>query len=239
VIGRFLEISVHAPDVLDSLAFYERLGFTQVSTGEAWPYPYAVVTDGRLAIGLHQQELSQSPLLAFVLPDLRRHLDALEALGIDILDRRLGSDVFNEASFAAPGGQLVRLLEARTYSPAPRAPGEFTRLGWFEEVALPVADIDRSGRFWERIGFVPVEEGAEPYPHVGLTSDSLNVALLLPGTLTRPALTFTDADMPRRIAGLSDAGFEFARRLPGSLDPARHALLVAPEGTQLLLATVE
>jgi hypothetical protein len=52
-------------------------------------------------------------------------------------------------------------------------------------------------------------------------------------------LTFTDADMPRRIAGLSDAGFEFARRLPGSLDPARHALLVAPEGTQLLLATVE
>jgi catechol 2,3-dioxygenase-like lactoylglutathione lyase family enzyme len=239
MIGRFHEFSVHAPDVLASIAFYERLGFAQVTTGEAWPYPYAVVTDGRLAIGLHQQELPQSPLLAFVLPDLRQHLDTLEAAGLDILDRRLGSDVFNEASFETPEGQLIRLLEARTYSPAPRAPGDTSRLGWFEEVALPVIDIDRSGRFWERLGFVPVEEGGEPYPHVGLTSDSLNVALLLPGSLTRPTLTFTDAAMPAHIASLKDAGFEFARRLPGYLDAARHALLVAPEGTQLLLATAE
>jgi hypothetical protein len=45
--------------------------------------------------------------------------------------------------------------------------------------------------------------------------------------------------MPSRIVKLAEAGFEFARRLPGNLDPARHALLVAPEGTQLLLATAE
>ena len=78
MIGRFLEISVHAPDTLASLEFYEALGFSQAATGEAWPYPYAVVTDGRLGIGLHQRELPQSPLLSFVLPDLHRRLDALE-----------------------------------------------------------------------------------------------------------------------------------------------------------------
>ena len=239
MIGRFLEVSVHAPEVLESLAFYERLGFTQVTTGEAWPYPYAVVTDGRLAIGLHQQELPQSPLLSFVLPDLGRRLGAIEAAGVLVHERRLGSDVFNEASFEAPGGQLVRLLEARTFSPAPRAPGDLTRLGWFEEIALPVQDVGESGRFWERLGFVPAEEGDEPYPHLGLTSDTLNVALLERGTLARPALTFTDAAMATRIAALADAGFEFARRRPANLDPARHAVLVAPEGTQLLLATAE
>jgi len=239
MIGRFLEISVQAPDVLESLSFYERLGFTQVTTGEAWPYPYAVVTDGRLAIGLHQHELPQSPLLAFVLPDLGRQLDAIENAGVMVLDRRLGSDVFNEASFEAPGGQLVRLLEARTFSPAPRAPGDLTQLGWFEEIALPVGDAAAIAHAWEPLGFVPAEEGAEPYPHVGLTSDTLNVALVDRGTLTRPVLTFTDAAMSTRIAALGDAGFQFARRPPGHLDPARHALLVAPEGTQLLLATVE
>ena len=239
MIGRFLEISVQAPDVLESLSFYERLGFTQVTTGEAWPYPYAVVTDGRLAIGLHQHELPQSPLLAFVLPDLGRQLDAIENAGVMVLDRRLGSDVFNEASFEAPGGQLVRLLEARTFSPAPRAPGDLTKLGWFEEIALPVGDAAAIAHAWEPLGFVPAEEGAEPYPHVGLTSDTLNVALVDRGTLTRPVLTFTDAAMSTRIAALGDAGFQFARRPPGHLDPARHALLVAPEGTQLLLATVE
>jgi len=239
MIGRFLEISVQAPEVLESLAFYERLGFTQVTTGEAFPYPYAVVTDGRVAIGLHQHELPQSPLLAFVLPELGLRLDTIEAAGVLVLDRRLGSDVFNEASFEAPGGQLVRLLEARTFSPAPRAPGDLTQLGWFEEVALPVGDAAATAREWEALGFVPAEEGSEPYPHVGLTSDTLNVALVDRGTLTRPALTFTDAAMAERITRLGDSGLQFARRLPANLDPARNALLVAPEGTQLLLATAE
>lgn len=239
MIGRFHEFSVHAPDVLDSIAFYESLGFTQVTTGEAWPYPYAVVTDGRLAIGLHQRELMQSPLPAFVLPDLFAKLAALERMGIEIVDRRLGSDVFNEASLGMPDGQMIRLLEARTFSPSQRAPGEVSRLGWFEEFALPVADLQQAQRFWEQLGFVLAEEGVEPYPHVGLTSDSLNVALLQAGVLKRPALMFTDAAMPARIAALADAGIGFARRPPGNLDPARHALLVAPEGTQLLLTTAE
>jgi catechol 2,3-dioxygenase-like lactoylglutathione lyase family enzyme len=239
MIGRFHEFSVHAPDVLASIAFYENLGFTQVTTGEAWAYPYAVVTDGRLAIGLHQRELLQSPLPAFVLPDLFGKLAAIERMGIEILDRRLGSDVFNEASLGMPDGQVIRLLEARTFSPSQRAPGELSRLGWFEEFALPVADVQQAQRFWEQLGFVPAEEGDEPYPHVGLTSDSLNVALLQAGVLKRPALMFTDAAMPERIAALADAGIEFARRPPGNLDPARHALLVAPEGTQLLLTTAE
>ncbi|MGH8129614.1 MAG: VOC family protein [Steroidobacteraceae bacterium] len=238
MIGRFHEISVHAPDPLASLAFYERLGFSQVTTGEAWSYPYAVVTDGRLAIGLHGRELAQSPLLAFVLPELFEHLAALEHQGIEILERRLGDDVFNEASFAA-SGQRIRLLEARTYSPAQRAPGETSQLGWFEEYVLPVADVKRAEQFWERFGFVSAEEGDEPYPHIGLTSDSLNVALLRMDLLNRPALMFTDSEMPARIAKLASAGFEMSRKLPGGLDPARHALLLAPEGTQLLLTTAE
>jgi len=238
MIGRFHEISVHTPELLESLAFYERLGFTQVTAGEAFPYPYAVVADGRLAIGLHGRELPQSPLLAFVAPDLIGRLDALEARGIEILDRRLGEDVFNQAELAA-AGQRIRLLEARTHSPALQGPGETSRLGWFEEYALPVADLKRAEADWERLGFVPAEEGDEPYPHIGLTSDSLNVALLRAGLLQRPALVFTDASMPSRLDMLAGSGFEFAPRPPGSLDPARHALLVAPEGTLLLLATVE
>jgi catechol 2,3-dioxygenase-like lactoylglutathione lyase family enzyme len=238
VIGRFHEVSVHAPDLLASLAFYERLGFVQVTAGEAFSHPYAVVADGRLAIGLHGAQLAASPLLAFVLPDLGARLAALERGGVEILNRRLGNDVFNEASLEA-AGQAIRLLEARTHSPTPMGPAETSRLGWFEEVALPVADLARAQAAWERLGFVPAEEGEEPYPHIGLTSDSLNVALLRAGSLRSPALLFTDADMPARIAKLGEAGFEFSRRLPAPLDPSRHALLVAPEGTQLLLATAE
>jgi catechol 2,3-dioxygenase-like lactoylglutathione lyase family enzyme len=236
VIGRFHEVSVHAPDLLASLAFYERLGFTQVTAGEAFAYPYAVVADGRLAIGLHGHELPQSPLLSFVLPGLLEHLATLERRGIEILDRRLGNDVFNEASLEA-GGQALRLLEARTHSPTSLGPGETSRLGWFEEYALPVGDLKVAEAAFERLGFVPAEEGDEPYPHIGMTSDTLNVALLGAGSLKRPALVFTDAAMHTRIAELRESGIDFARRPPAALDADRHALLVAPEGTQLLLTT--
>jgi hypothetical protein len=43
--------------------------------------------------------------------------------------------------------------------------------------------------------------------------------------------------MPARIEKLASAGFEIAQAPPGTLGSSRHALLVAPEGTQLLLAT--
>jgi catechol 2,3-dioxygenase-like lactoylglutathione lyase family enzyme len=236
MIGRFHEVSVHAPDPIASLAFYERLGFAQVTTGEAFPYPYAAVGDGRLTIGLHGRELPQSPLPAFVLPDLRHELEAIERHGIEIVERRLGDDVFNEARLDV-AGQSLRLLEARTHSPPPFGPGETSRLGWFEEIAVPVADRGQAVQDWERLGFVPAEEGDEPYPHVGLTSDSLNVALIERSMLRIPALVFTDADMPERVAKLAEAGIEFARRPPASLDASRCALLVAPEGTQLQLVT--
>ncbi len=235
MIGRFLEVSVHAPDVLASLEFYERLGFVQASTGEAWPYPYAVVTDGRIGIGLHQRELPKSPLLAFVLPDLLRELGALEAQGIEVLDRVLGPDVFNQASIEAPGGHYLRLLEARTFSPVHRPPGATSELGWFEEIALTVADAAGAAKYWERLGFVPAGEGDDPYPHHALTSDSLSVALLPPGSLAKPAVVFTHTAMPERVEALRNAGLPFAPRLPAGLDPARSALLIAPEGTQLLL----
>ena len=238
MIGRFLEVSVHAPDVLASIAFYEALGFSQATTGDAWPYPYAVVSDGRLGIGLHERELPQSPLLAFVLPDLFDRLDTIENRGIPIRDRRLGGDVFNEATIATPGGQLIRLVEARTFSPLQRAPGEISKLGWFEEILLPSTDLQAAARFWERLGFVATEENAEPWPQVGLTSDSLSIALVGGSTLARAALRFTHAAMPARMQALTDKGVEFAR-LPARLDPKQNALLVAPEGTQLLLTTAE
>jgi predicted lactoylglutathione lyase len=238
MIGRFLELSVHAPDVLASLAFYESLGFTQARTGEAWHHPYAVVTDGRLAIGLHQHEIP-SPSLSFVLPELLAGIEQLERLGIEFESRRLGSDVFNLAEFIAPGGLVVRLLEARTFSPVSRPPGQTSRLGWFEEIALPAEDLPAAVSFWERLGFVAAEQAGDPPVRIGLTSDTLNIALLAAPGLQGLALVFHDPAMAGRIAALKEAGFAFAPRLPLPLDPAHNRLLLAPEGTPLLLLTAE
>jgi len=54
VLGRFLEFSLATPDIRASLDFYTGLGFSSADVGDAWPHPYAVVTDGRICLGLNK-----------------------------------------------------------------------------------------------------------------------------------------------------------------------------------------
>jgi hypothetical protein len=50
-------------------------------------------------------------------------------------------------------------------------------------------------------------------------------------------LVFSAEDMASRLAALQAEGIECSAELPPGLDPARNALLHAPEGTPLLLTT--
>jgi catechol 2,3-dioxygenase-like lactoylglutathione lyase family enzyme len=233
MLGRFLEVSVATPRILDSWHFYQRLGFTAANTTDACPHPYAALTDGRVAVGLHELPAAGT-VLSFVLPELARHVDRLGAAGVEFERRVLGEDAFNEVEFVDPDGHRVRLLEARTFSPpAAAASGA---LGWFEEVALPVADLERARDFWERLGFVTAAEGQEPWPHLALTSDTLGLGLYRTADLAAPTLLFSDDDPGRVRQQLAAAGVEPEAQLPRALDPARYVLVVAPEATPLLIA---
>jgi catechol 2,3-dioxygenase-like lactoylglutathione lyase family enzyme len=94
MLGRFLEVSIHTPDVPASLEFYESLGFVQAAVGDTWSHAYAVVTDGRLHLGLHGHEFD-SPALTWVRPDLAVHAAALESLGIEFAFAKLGDEAIH------------------------------------------------------------------------------------------------------------------------------------------------
>ena len=101
MLGRFLEFSLCTPDIQASLDFYGKLGFSEAQAGETWTHPYAVVTDGRICLGLHQQGPAET-ILTFVKPGLLRHLEVLESRGIEFEYRRLGNDIFNEVAWRDP-----------------------------------------------------------------------------------------------------------------------------------------
>jgi catechol 2,3-dioxygenase-like lactoylglutathione lyase family enzyme len=231
VLGRFLEVSVAAPDVAASLAFYESLGFVQALTGDVRPYPYAVVTDGRLYLGLHAAGI-EAPTLTWVRPELAAHAERLAALGIEFESAKLGEEAMHELAFADPSGQRVALLEARTFSPPPQPPP--SRLGYFEEYGIPTTDLESAARWWEALGLVAFEPVRRPLPKAVAASRDLNVGLY-DLDLRRPVLAFSDAAMPERVADLQAGGHRFVERLPRGLGHGDFALLEAPEGTWLLL----
>ena len=152
MIGEFLELSLTAPEPLESLVFWQKAGFVSETVGGAWRHPYAALTDGRIHIGVHQHTLG-APALTFVCHGLRERVAALEAIGIEFEFIHLGADRFNELGFHDPDGHLVRLVEARTFSVAPDAP-EHSRFGWFGEYRMPVRSAGECAAFWERLGFV-------------------------------------------------------------------------------------
>jgi catechol 2,3-dioxygenase-like lactoylglutathione lyase family enzyme len=234
-LGRFLEIGIATQDVAAALAFYESLGFVQASVGEAWPHPYAVVTDGRISLGFHGTDF-ESPLPTWAVPNLRERLDELRALGIEVEQARLDELSLHEAVVRDPAGRPLRLLEARTFSPPALDAGYESTLGYFEEIAVGVTDLALAGRFWEAMGFVAFEPVTDPVPKVVAASTDLNLGLL-DGALPTPLLCFSAVNMAERIAVLRDKGHAFARRVPQGFDARSTAVLQAPDGVQILLTT--
>jgi catechol 2,3-dioxygenase-like lactoylglutathione lyase family enzyme len=235
VLGRFLELSLATPDIQASLDFYTKLGFSQAQVGEAWPHPYAVVTDGRICLGLHQAAIP-APSMTFVRPGLLKYLNALEELGLRFEFRRLGNDVFNEVGWFDPSGQLIRLVEARTFSPSKRIGTDTSRCGYFLEIALPTPDRDASKAYWEQFGFVGIDEAEDRLPHVSCTSDYIDLGLYDPSHLRRPTLRFEADDVGGTLARLAEVGISPAGEIPSPLRHGPAAVLIAPEGTPILLS---
>jgi catechol 2,3-dioxygenase-like lactoylglutathione lyase family enzyme len=236
VLGRFLEYSIATPDIQASLEFYGRLGFSQAQVGEARTHPYAVVTDGRVCLGLHQEAIP-APSITFVKPDLLRHLAVLEPLKLQFEFRHLGNDAFNEVGWLDPSGHLIRLIEARTFSPSKRPGTETSLCGYFLEIGLPESSRIAAKAYWEQFGFVGMDEPDALLPHVSCTSDTIDVGLYDPSHLRRSTLLFDAGDVGGALARLAEIGILPTERIPAPLSQVPAALLVAPEGTPILLSS--
>jgi catechol 2,3-dioxygenase-like lactoylglutathione lyase family enzyme len=234
VLGRFLEFSISTPDIQASLGFYGKLGFTEAEVGEAWPHPYAVLTDGRIHLGLHQESI-RTPSITFVKPDLLKHVDVLEKRGVKLEFRRLGNEVFNEIGWFDPSRHLIRLIEARTFSPSKRSTTETSLCGYFLQIGLPAPNQAAAKAHWEHFGFVCMEDEG-PLPHVACISDHIDLGLYDPAQLPRPALIFESGDVEGTLATLAEVGIFPAADLRARPGHNSAVVVTAPEGTAILLA---
>ena len=236
MLGKFHEISVETADISESVAFYERLGFSHCGTTDTWPHPYGVMTDGKLFIGLHQFKFP-SPVITYVHPGVAHHSAVIEKQGVEIAWKRVGDDSFNEFGFLDPSGQPVRVQEASTHFSSNAEHGETSLCGDFAEFSMASADFAAMRQFWEPLGFVALGESDVPYLRMSMTSDHIDLAVHRPRTLDQAMLVFATSDMGERIERLKALGVDLAEDLPRGLDPRQNALLRAPEGTALLLIT--
>jgi hypothetical protein len=232
--GRFLELGVASTDIAGSVLFYERLGFSQLITGDAWSHRYGVLSDGRLHMGFHERSMP-SPTLTFVLPQLAGSQQRLRAAKFETELAALGDDSLHQLWLRDPAGHAVTLLEARTYSPAAAGTQAQSLCGYFSHLSLPQDDYQAAREFWEGAGFVALPAEDLPFPYLPLTSDHLDLGFHPRGTFDGPLLVFECAEFGASVERLRALAVPLAPQLPRGLDSKRAALIEAPDGIALLL----
>jgi len=228
MLGNFLEVSVHAPDILESLGFYKSLGFTELETGDVWPHGYAVVSDGDICIGLHDR-VFDSPALTFVQQDLARHARSMTDHGFEFSFLRIDENVFNELGFADRDGNMINLIEARTFSLAADDLDDSACGSWFE-LTLPVRDTMHAGLFWAPLAPNLLTLREEPTTHMRFDASGIPLGLSESIALKGPALCFKCHDKPAIEELIEHQGLR-SEKFPGYEGAFR--VLEAPEGTRL------
>ena len=232
MLGQFLEYSVTARPLGASYDFYRALGFASIPVGDALSYPYVVLFDGAVAIGLHDGA-EPGGRLTFVRPGLRAYVRPLRRLDIDIEVEHLADDEFNTVGFTDPGGQPVALVEARTFPPGDWDTHNVSACGEFFELTLPARSLDQSTRFWQMLGLAEVGAGEEPHRWRRLTGRGLTIGLHEVHCL--PGLSFRSTDVAARSEYLRAKGLAIKNGSPLADRSQPSATLRAPEGTVLYL----
>ena len=231
MLGKFLEVSLHTPDILDSLSFYKLLGFGELEVRDTWTHKYAVVTDGELCIGLHDLPAEDGPALTFVHQELAKEARSMLDHGFDFLEMRLDEDIFNELSLRCPDKHMIRMIEARTFS----RPDEDTKSSlcgrWFE-TTLPVRDAMRAGRFWAPLAPELLRVREEPTTHMRFNAAGMSLGLSESIALSGPSLCFRCDDREAVWIALAKHGFAH-KEFPGF--EGAFMSVKAPEGTEIFL----
>ena len=109
-LGNLGEVSLQTDDIDSSISYWKTLGFT-LKLKEADPYPWAILVQGKAAIGLHETNEWSGQYLTFFHPKAIERIKELEKDGVKIDHYIKGADgKIIGVTFMSPEGQNILLV---------------------------------------------------------------------------------------------------------------------------------
>lgn len=233
MLGRFLELSLVVPDTGAAWQRWLDLGFADAEVGDIWPHAYGVVACQGVAIGLHAAG-NEAFCVTLVRPEVAALERALADRLMGIERSQLGSEVFNLLELREPGGALLRVQEARSFSPPAELPARIG-LGTFRTLSLPCPDLGEARGFWERLDY-EVHDVDAPWPSLAI--EALPLACHAAADCREPLLIFDGMVAREEAAPAALAAAPGPAGVTEGILPALHALphrlLQTPDGVALL-----
>ena len=113
-LGKFGEFSIPVKDVAKAIIFWAKMGFEPLHIGKI-PYPYSIISDGLIVIGLHQSSDFQDVTITYFAEDMKQRVATLAGEGLELHPMKSQENAIepDNAWFLSPDGQQFFMFNGK------------------------------------------------------------------------------------------------------------------------------
>lgn len=235
ILGQPTRLVLSCTDVIQSMAWWSRIGFTPTPGNTSRPDSAITMSDGQLVITLVKDFLP-SPILMFASRNIRMLKDSLDSLRVPVLYDVHGPTL-GELRLKSPSNVHIAVRPSDSEKRVPVSGDSNIACGKFTEVSVSVADfpIKKEKMYWEMLDFSIRKSGDTPYKYAIITDGYVNVGLHELRDIPSVAITYFAPDMKARLDRLKKAGITFSDEYKDADGVVEHAYLLSPDGQLVML----
>jgi hypothetical protein len=232
LLGTHTRVQVAVADLPQAMAWYARLGFFPVKTGERSD-SVLVLSDNQVALGLTTSKVP-TPVIVFRNDNLKALHDTLTSMGIPI-KADLEGPTYSELRITSPAGVLILVRQSTTEPTIVSNGSENIMCGRLTELSLAVQQFKREIDWWTELGFVITRKGDDPYTFGYVSDGSLTLSFHLNKEIPSLALTYFAKDMEQRIDRIKKSGITPIDEIPTADNRISNAIFRSDDGQVIML----
>ena len=233
IIGHHTRLVLSSKDLLQSMAWWTRMGFAPRKLAGERADSSITLTDGQLIITLVSTS-QPSPIIAYRCSNISRLKEQLDSLLIgNNVDVQGPTD--RELRFRSPRGVHVAARLAGV-EPDLSPTKELNPLcGELKEYSIGVASVTQEKQWWADLGFAPTKQATKPYPFVNMADKACEIGIHQDRDISNVAITYFMPDMEQRIERLKNAGMKPIEEIPSADKRIANAIFQSPDGQLVFL----
>ena len=246
-LGEVACVYITTSNLDSSVALYEKLGFPKIAAN-SYPVPWAQVSDGSLLI-MMREDAAPYIGLTYYTNNVASLVSQLEKDGIVFTQKPKEGDLIHRYYFKTPDGLSIMLADNLGSFSQPKGPTMLTmkqtdimsadkypnkQCGVFGEFCHPVADLDKSIAYWEKLGFAVKSKMNTPYPWAIMSDGLMLIGLHQTKNFDYPAVTYFGLNTEKRIQQLKEQGLKNFTEMMGK----NNVVVKTWEGQHLFLFSV-
>ncbi len=233
LLGMQTRLVLPVVDLLSSMAWYSRLGWTPTNELGARSDSTISITDGQVRATLTTAKLPGT-VIAFASRNMRSLKDTLDSLHVSYHFDMKGPTI-GELRIASPNG--IKLMVRSNVDEPEILPEnkENPICGTNTEFSIGVVSLKSEVQWWESLGFTQVKGGMVPYPFAEMSDGRIRIGLHEDKDIPTLAITYYAKDMEQRIDRLKKTGITIDEEIPTPDDRIGNAIMRSADGQLIFM----